>query len=51
MSPEGHGSQAALLLVVVQSLSHVPLFATPWTATPQASVILYLPEFAQTHVH
>ena len=37
-------------LVAVQSLSHVPLFATPRTAARQASpVLLYLPEFAQTH--
>ena len=34
---------------VVQSLSHVWLFATPWTAA--FSVLHYLPEFAQTHVH
>ena len=30
------------------SLSHVQLFATPWTATCQDS---HLPELAQTHVH
>ena len=30
----------------VQSLSHVQLFATPWTAARQASL-----ELAQTHVH
>ena len=35
----------------VQSLSCVQLFATPWTATCQASVLHCLPEFAQTHVH
>ena len=37
----------------VQSLSHVQLFATPWTAALQASLSVHhqLPEFAQTHVH
>ena len=36
------------LFVVVQSLSCVWLFATPW---PGFTVFHYLPEFAQTHVH
>ena len=36
------------LFVVVQSLSCVWLFATPW---PGFIVFHYLPEFAQTHVH
>ena len=27
-------------IIVIQSLSHVPLFATPWTATHQASLFL-----------
>ena len=35
--------------VVVQSLSHVRLFVTPWTAG--FPVLHCLPEFAQTHVH
>ena len=36
----------------VQSLSHVRLFATPWTAAHQASLVYHqLPELAQTHVH
>ena len=40
------------LLVIVQSLSCVRLFVTPWTATFQASLVLhYFPEFAQCHVH
>ena len=39
------------VVVVVQSLSHVQLFVTPWTAAHQASVLHYLPEFAQTQVH
>ena len=34
----------------VQSLSHVGLFVTPWTAACQASHH-QLPEFTQTHVH
>ena len=36
--------------VVVQLLSHVLIFVTPWTAARQAS-LPYLPEFAQTHVY
>ena len=36
----------------VQSLSHVRLFATPWIAACQASLVQHqLPEFTQTHVH
>ena len=36
----------------VPSLSHVRLFATPWTAAHQASLVYHqLPELAQTHVH
>ena len=41
----------ATLSIVVQLLSHVRLFVTPWTAACQASVFHHLPEFAQTHVH
>ena len=39
-------------VLAVPSLNCVQLFATPWTAcsTPGASVLDYLPEFAQTHV-
>ena len=37
--------------VVVQLLSHVWLFATPWTAAGQASMSFTIPELAQTHVH
>ena len=39
--------------VVVQSLSHVWLFVTPWTACsrPSFPVLHYLLEFAQIHVH
>ena len=36
---------------VVQSLSHVYLFANPWNTVCQASLSFTLPEFAQTHVH
>ena len=37
----------------VQSLSHVWLFAAPWTAAHHASLSIhhYLPEFPQTYVH
>ena len=36
----------------VQLLSRVQLFATPWTAARQASLVqCQLPEFTQTHVH
>ena len=35
-----------------QSLSHIQLFATPWTcSTPGLPVHHHLPEFTQTHVH
>ena len=38
--------------LVIQSLSQVPLFATPWTAAmPGFPVLHQLLEFAQTHVH
>ena len=38
--------------IVVQLLSHVQLFATPWTAALQASLSFTIPwSFAQTHVH
>ena len=41
-----------IIVLVVHSLSLVPLFATPWTAARQASLFLQcLPEFAQIHVH
>ena len=37
--------------IVIQSLSHVQLFVTPWNAACQDSHVLhYLLEFAQTHV-
>ena len=36
----------------VQSLSHIWLFATPWTTACQAIPVHHqLPEFTQTHVH
>ena len=40
-------------VVVVQSLSHVGLFATPWTTAHQTDLPVhhYLLEFVQTHVH
>ena len=39
------------LTVVVQLVSHVQLFATPWTAAHQPSLSLTIPQFAQIHVH
>ena len=39
------------LFVVALSIKRVWLFVTPWTAARQTSLYLYLPEFAQTHVH
>ena len=38
-------------LVVVQSLSRVRLFVTPWTVAHQASLSFTISEFAQTYVH
>ena len=38
-------------VVVVQLLSPVWLFLTPWTAAHQAQRSHYLPEFAQIHIH
>ena len=38
-------------LVVVQLLSDVQFFVTPWTAAPGFPVLHYLLELAQTHVH
>ena len=38
-----------VIAVVGQSLSHVQLFVTPWTA--RLPFLNYLPEFAQIHVH
>ena len=42
------------VIVVVQLLSRVQLFAAPWTAARQTSLsftVSCLLEFAQTHVH
>ena len=38
-------------VVVVQFLSHVRLFVTPWTAASQTPLSSRLPELAQTRVH
>ena len=37
--------------IVVQSLSHVQYFVTPWTAIQQVSLSFSFSQFAQTHVH
>ena len=40
------------MVVAVQSLSHIRLFATPWTAAqPGFPVLLHLLDLAQAHVH
>ena len=42
----------AVFAAAVQSLNRVSLFATPWAAAHQASLVLHhVPEPAQTHVH
>ena len=40
-----------ICIFVVQSLSCVQLFVTPWTIAHQAYVLRHLPELAQTPVH
>ena len=45
-----HGYQIKPITYVVQSLSHVWLFMTPWTAAG-FPVLHHLPKFAQNHVH
>ena len=42
---------SSLTAAIVQSLSPVWLFATPWTAAHQASLSFPLPELAPTHGH
>ena len=44
-------SEKTMRIKFFKSLSHVWLFAIPWTASmPGFRVLHYLPEFAQTHV-
>ena len=52
-SPYLHKDDCVPLTSSVQSLSRVPLFATPWIAARQASLSIHhhLPEFTQTHIH
>ena len=38
-------------LSLIQSLSHVRFFVTPWTAAHQASLYILNLEFTQTHIH
>ena len=40
-----------IFVVVIQLLSHVQLFATPWTAARQAPLSITNYQFAQIHVH
>ena len=43
---------SSMLLSLVQSLSHVWVFATSWTSACQATLSHYqLPKLAQTHIH
>ena len=41
------------MYIVVQSLSHIRIFATPWTACSVTGfcVLRHLPELAETQVH
>jgi len=51
---DGRKGERALwgfVVVVVQSLSCVQLFATPWIAACQASLSFTISDFAQIHVH
>ena len=43
--------QNKMAVLVVQSLSPIRLFATPWISAHQAFLSYYLLEFPQTHVH
>ena len=45
------GIQNYYIVIVVQSLSRVRLFAIPWSAAMGFPVLHYLPEFPQTRVH
>ena len=48
----GIAGKMANFVSVVQFLSRIRLFSTPWTAARQAFLILHhLPELAQAHVH
>ena len=40
-----------IVVVVIQSPSHVWLFGTPWTAACQTSLSLTIFQFAQVHIH
>ena len=49
--PREKATASDMQIVLVQSLSHVRLFVTSGTAAHQSSVLYYLPEIAQIHVH
>ena len=50
--PQGVASQVwSRILVVVQFLSHVQFFATPWTAAHQTLLSFTISQLAQIHVH
>ena len=40
-----------VVAAVVETLSRVQLFVTPWTAACQASGSFNIPEFAQIYIH
>ena len=46
-----HFCLADEVLTSVQSLSHVQLFVTPWTAACQASLFFTISQSPPTHVH
>ena len=46
-----HLAHIVFFIVVIQSLNHVRLFATPRTKAHQTSLSFIISQFAQTHVH
>ena len=49
--PREKATASGVQTAVVQSLSHIRLSVTPDTAAHQSSVLHYLPEITQIHVH
>ena len=48
---EGRVLTTRPLAVAILPISHVQLFATPWTVGHQASLLFTISQFPQTHVH
>ena len=44
------GTQCKITVVVVQLLSHVQLFVTPWTAAPKTSLSFTISQILQNHM-